>query len=190
MSFFISSMCSVARGSTVGSSTPSAAMSSWNCFSVAVVTRRMASFSGRSGKSLPGPRVDLVVHVGDVAHIRDMIRPINLPQQPEQEIEHDHGTCVADVGVVIDRRPAHIHAHVGGIDGLERLLAARERIIKRKRQRSPPRGPELNTEKPVHRLGGTILCLVLRQRSGRAPAVGRLARNDYDNNAATNVDGV
>ncbi len=28
-------------------------MSSWNCFSVAVVTRRMASFSGSSGKSLP-----------------------------------------------------------------------------------------------------------------------------------------
>ncbi len=115
-----------------------------------------------------------------------------LPQQPEQQIEHDHGAGVADVGIVVDRRPAHIHAHVRGIDGLERLLAARQRIIERERQRVLLlEVRKLNTDsKPVHRLGGTFLCLVLRQRSGRAPAVGRLARDDYDNNAATNVDGV
>ena len=42
-------MYSVARGSCVGGSTPSAAMSSWNCRVVASVTLRIASLSGRLG---------------------------------------------------------------------------------------------------------------------------------------------
>ena len=36
----ISAICSVARGSTSGGSAPSAAMSSWNCFAVALGQRR------------------------------------------------------------------------------------------------------------------------------------------------------
>ena len=60
--------------------------------------------------ALGGARVDLVVHVGDVAHIGDMRLAINVAQQPEQHVEHDHGPRIADMGEVVDRRAADIHA--------------------------------------------------------------------------------
>ncbi len=74
-------------------------------------------------------RVDLVVDVGDVADIGDVLVAVEMPQQPEQHVEQDDRTCVADMGEVIDRRPADIHAHVGGIERRERPLLLRQRIV-------------------------------------------------------------
>jgi hypothetical protein len=56
-------------------------------------------------------RVDLVVDVGDVAHVLDVRLAVERTQQAEQHVEHDDGARIADMGEVVDRRPAHIHAH-------------------------------------------------------------------------------
>ena len=74
-------------------------------------------------------RVDLVVDVGDVADVGDVLGAIEMAQQPKQHVEHDHRPRVADMGEVVDRRPAHIHAHALGIDRGEDPLLARQRIV-------------------------------------------------------------
>ena len=85
--------------------------------------------------ALGGPGVDLVVDVGDVAHIAHMLRAIDMPQQPIKHVEHDNRPRIADVREIIDRRPAHINAHIGRIERDERFLPARERIVKFERRR-------------------------------------------------------
>ena len=74
--------------------------------------------------------VDLVVDVGDVADIGDVRVAVEVPQQPEQHVEHDDGARVADMGEVIDRRPADIHAHVLGIERHKAALFPGQRIVK------------------------------------------------------------
>ena len=66
--------------------------------------------------------VDLVVDVGDVADIADMVRAIDVAQQPEQQIEDDQHAAVADMKVIIDRRAAGVDAHEARIDRLETPL--------------------------------------------------------------------
>jgi hypothetical protein len=56
--------------------------------------------------------VDLVVHVGDVAHIGDVALAIDMAQQPVEHIKHDQRPGIADMGIVIDRRSADIHADI------------------------------------------------------------------------------
>ena len=75
-------------------------------------------------------RVDLVVDVGDVAHVSDVLGAVDVPQQPEQHVEHDDRAGIADMGEVIDRRPAHIHAHARGIERNEGPLLPGQRIVK------------------------------------------------------------
>ena len=70
----------------------------------------------QTGKITRGAVVDLVIDVGDVADVGDVVGAIDVPQQAEQHVEHDDRARVADVGEVIDRRPADIHAHVVGIE--------------------------------------------------------------------------
>ena len=74
-------------------------------------------------------RVDLVVDVGDVAHIGDVLFAVEVPQQPEQHVEHDDRARIADMGKVVDRRSAHIHAHARRIDRRKHPLLARQRIV-------------------------------------------------------------
>ena len=87
--------------------------------------------------ALHGPRIDLVVDVGDVAGVGDVPGLIDVPQHPEQHVEHDDGPRVADVGEIVDRRSAHVHPHVGRIDGPERLFPARQRVVERERHVTP-----------------------------------------------------
>ena len=82
------------------------------------------------GKIPQRPCVDLVIHVGDVAHVGDVLRSIEMAEQPEQHVKHDHRPGIADMGEIIDRGAADIHAHVRRIEGFEVLLLAGERIIK------------------------------------------------------------
>ena len=72
-------------------------------------------------------RVDLVVDVGDVADIGDA--RIEPAQQPRQHVEDHHRARVADMRQVVDRRAAHIHAHVLGIERLEPLLPAGQAVV-------------------------------------------------------------
>ncbi len=83
------------------------------------------------------PCVDLVVDVGDVAHIGDFVSPLRRPQpclemaqQPKQHVEHDRRARIADMGEVVDRRAADIHAHVVRVDRDKVLLRPRQRIVK------------------------------------------------------------
>ena len=87
---------------------------------------------------LGGLGVDLVIHVGEVAHIGHMRRPIDMPQQAEQRVEHHHGPGVADMGAVIDGRAADIHAHVFGVQGSELLLLPGLGIVQPDRHLSSP----------------------------------------------------
>ncbi len=88
---------------------------------------------GQVGIVLAGAHIDLVVDVGDVADIGDVLGPIEVPQQPVKHVEHDDRPRIADMGKVVDRRPAHIEAHIGGIERHEDLLRAGERVVKLKR---------------------------------------------------------
>ena len=83
----------------------------------------------QAGIFLRRARVDLVVDVGDVADVSDLVGAVEMAQEPEQHVEHDHRPRIADMGEVIDRRPAHIHAHVRRIERRENPLLARERIV-------------------------------------------------------------
>ena len=87
-----------------------------------VVERQVGIFLGRA-------RVDLVVDVGDVADIGHVFGAIEMAQQAEQHVENDHRARVADMGEVVDRRPAHIHAHIRRVERRENPLFARERIV-------------------------------------------------------------
>ena len=71
----------------------------------------------QAGKIPRSARVDLVVDVGDVADIGDVLGAVEMPQQPEEHVEDDDRAGVADMGEVIDRRPADVHAHVLRIEG-------------------------------------------------------------------------
>ena len=65
-----------------------------------------------------------------------MVGAVEMAQQTEQDIENDDRPRVADMGEVIDGRPAHIHAHARRIERREGALLARERIVKRKLHRT------------------------------------------------------
>ncbi len=76
-----------------------------------------------------GPRIYLVVDICDVAGIGDVIRPIDMAQQPVQHIKDDCRACVADMGEVVDRRTTDIHAHFFRIDRDKHLLRPRQRVV-------------------------------------------------------------
>jgi len=70
--------------------------------------------------------------VGQVAHVRDVDdvgECIPLPaQRPPQHIGEHIGAHIADMRVVIDRRPAGIDARLTGVDGGEGFELAGERV--------------------------------------------------------------
>jgi len=76
--------------------------------------------------------VDLVVDVGDVARIDHAVGAVEMPQQPEQDVEDDDRPRIADMGEIIDGRSAHIHTHARRIERFKRPLFAAERIVEPK----------------------------------------------------------
>ncbi len=70
---------------------------------------------------------DLVVDVGDVAHVGHVIP--RRAQPALHHVEHHHHPRMPDVTVVVHRHPAHVHAHAAGLDGDERLFLTRERVV-------------------------------------------------------------
>ena len=81
---------------------------------------------------LPGAGVDLVIDIGEIAHIGDVIGAINMAQEPEQHVEHHHGPRIAQMRAVIDGGAADIHPHIRRIDGRKTLFAAGARIVQTK----------------------------------------------------------
>ena len=76
-----------------------------------------------------GAGVDLVVDVGDVAGVDDVFGAVDVAEQAEKHVEHDDRPGVADMGEVIDGRPADIEAHRGRVDRREVLLAAGQGVV-------------------------------------------------------------
>ena len=81
------------------------------------------------------PGVDLVVDVGDVAGVNHMLRPIDVAQHAEEHVEHDGRPAVADMGKIVNRRTAHIHAHGLSIERLENFLLPGPGIVKLQRHK-------------------------------------------------------
>jgi len=71
---------------------------------------------------------------GEVADIRDVHHvphPEALVQQgPLEDVLEDVRAEVADVGVVVDGRPAGVHAHLVVVDGAELIHAAGHRVCR------------------------------------------------------------
>ena len=66
--------------------------------------------------ALIGAIDNLVVDIGNVAHILDLIA---LRHQPAvHHIEHHHDAGMAQVTEVVDRHAAHVHAHLPRVDWL------------------------------------------------------------------------
>ena len=117
-------MCSVARGSHRRRKCAQRRH-------IGVELRRRALRQLADGDAFLGrARVDLVVHVGDVANIGDVIGPINSAQKPEEHVEDDHGPGVADMREIVHGRAAYIHAHGLRIERLERFFASRAGVVK------------------------------------------------------------
>ena len=68
-----------------------------------------------------------VTHISDVAHIANLVTQVL--QITEQQVKGDGRTGMTQMGVAIDGGTTDIHAHIGGMQRLEALLLARQRII-------------------------------------------------------------
>ena len=76
---------------------------------------------------LRGALDDLVVDIGDVAHVGDLVAAGAQPAR--HDVEHHHEARMAEVTVVIDRNAANVHAHLAWNDRLEFLFFARQSVI-------------------------------------------------------------
>ena len=90
-----------------------------------------------------GGGVDLVIHIGEVAHIGHLPRAIDMAQQPEQRVEHHHRPGIADMGAVIDRGATDIDPHILRIDRDKDVLRPCLRIVQPDRHHVP--NPECGT---------------------------------------------
>ena len=86
------------------------------------------------------PRVDLVIHVGDVADIGDMGVAIFMAQQPEQHIEHDGRAGIADMGEIVNRGAADIHADILRVARDESVLALGQAVVEAQSHDKSPEG--------------------------------------------------
>jgi len=74
-------------------------------------------------------RIAIVGQMADIGDIDDVGEIVALPaQRASQHIGEDIGAHIADMGVVVDRRPAGIDARFAGVDGSEFLQLAGERV--------------------------------------------------------------
>ena len=73
-----------------------------------------------------GARVDFIINVGDVSNVGHIW--IDMAQNTHQRIKHNNRARITNMGVIIHRRPAHIEAHVIGVNRFKHLFFTGERI--------------------------------------------------------------
>ena len=73
----------------------------------------------------------LVVDVGQVHHLGDVVA--EKLQGASQDVLEEEAAEVADVGEVVDRRSAGVHAHMARLDRLEVLELAVQRVVEAQR---------------------------------------------------------
>ena len=76
---------------------------------------------------LHGTTDDLVVDIGDVAHIGHAISA--GPKPALHHVESDHGARVSQVAQVVHGHAAHIHAHMARFDWRKRFQCTRQRVV-------------------------------------------------------------
>jgi len=74
-----------------------------------------------------GTSDNLVVDVGNVAHVSHIVTL--CPQPTQHDIEHHHHPRMADVAVVVNRHAAYVHPHLARFDRLKHLLPAGQAIV-------------------------------------------------------------
>src|SRR5262249_15260013 len=70
---------------------------------------------------------DTIVDIGDVAHVGDA--RVAALEQPIEHIECHDRPRIADMHVVVDGRPADIHAHMALVERYEWFLLTRQRVV-------------------------------------------------------------
>ena len=68
-----------------------------------------------------------MTYICDVAYIAYLVT--QMFQIAKQQVEGDGRTGMTQMRVAIDGGTTYIHAHIGGMQRLEALLLARQRII-------------------------------------------------------------
>lgn len=76
---------------------------------------------------LGGALDDLVIHVGDVAHIGEIVTGVT--QVAGHHVEGDEGAAVADMTVIVDSDATHIHAHLARVDRFEFFFLTSECVV-------------------------------------------------------------
>ncbi len=125
---------------------------------------------------------DLVVDVGDVAHVGHA--QTAAPEPALHHVEGHHHPGMADVAQVVDRHAAHVHAHMAGLDRGKVFQCTRQRVVDAQTHREcqsmsgnlqlPPRVERqaqshrgtgcLGTEAAAPHPGGPAAATALRQR--------------------------
>ena len=89
----------------------------------------------RGGLHLVVAGIGVAGQMADVGDVDDVGEAIALPRQrPAKRVGEEVRAQIADMGVVIDRRPARIDADVGGVGGLERLRGSGQAVVQRHRR--------------------------------------------------------
>ncbi len=70
---------------------------------------------------------DLVVDIGDVAHVGHVVA--ERAQPALHDVEHDHHARMTDVTIVVHGHPADVHPHDALLQRHESLLVTRERVV-------------------------------------------------------------
>ena len=71
-----------------------------------------------------------VAYVGDVAHVTHLVAQVF--EVTEEHVEGDGWARVAQMRVAVNRGTADVHAHMGGVERLEQLFRACQRIVNQK----------------------------------------------------------
>src|ERR1700683_697878 len=110
---------------------------------------------------------DLVIDIGDVAHIGQPIAP--LPQVTAHHIEYQEHARMSDVYVVVHGEPAHVHAQRARDDGPKLLLMPAEGVVDADHAKRARRSRALPGGIALSRGASSGPCA----RAGRATRTGR-----------------
>ena len=70
---------------------------------------------------------DLVVNVGDIAHVFDGVTAGF--EVTVHRIKHHHDPCMTQVTVVVHRHAAHVHAYLARFNGFKDFFVAGQAIV-------------------------------------------------------------
>ena len=97
---------------------------------LAIVEKRLHEFRGVVADAYAcrsGIRDDAVVHVCQIHHVVQL-ESAQLQEAPQDILKYE-GAVIPDMCVVVDRRPARVHAHFPGLLRYEILDFSAQRVV-------------------------------------------------------------